>query len=191
MIDKSTKLLKIGKVVVFPTETVYGLGCDALNYQAVQRIYGIKKRNKKKHLPLMFSDFKSLSRFVDLTAFQESIIKKFSPGPITYIVNRKRNIKLKLFFPEKIAVRIPNCKTTLRMLNGLKSPIVATSLNIANKKEITNFTQINKYIRNKVDHIICNNSEVNGISSTIIDISDDKIKLVRSGILNYNSLLTK
>lgn len=184
----AVKLLKMGKVVAFPTETVYGIGCDALNRSAIKRVYNIKQRPTKKHLPLMFSGLKSLMEFVDLTEFQESIIKKFSPGPITYIVRRKKNLRS---FPEKIAVRIPNCETTLRILKELKNPIVATSLNLSNKKEITNFNQIDGYIRKKVDYVICDNSEVCGKSSTIIDISDDEVKLIRSGAFNYDSLFAK
>ncbi|AHX11499.1 tRNA threonylcarbamoyl adenosine modification protein, Sua5/YciO/YrdC/YwlC family [Neorickettsia helminthoeca str. Oregon] len=187
MIEKAVNFLRIGGVIIFPTETVYALACDASNYHAKLRIYRLKQRNIKKNLPVMVWNFSWISRLAELTEYQSSLIRRYSPGPVTFIVPRKDTSHLRFHFPRKIAVRIPDSKIALRILQLFNRPICATSVNISSKVPTTNFTRIDGYIRKRVDYIIGDNQGVSGTASSIVDISESCIVPMRRGIIDVTS----
>ena len=108
-IQIASKAINNGAIVVFPTDTVYGLGCDPYNHDAVTSLYEIKKRKKTKPFPILGYSKKELEKIAEFNPLEEKIAKKFWPGPITLILKVKdKEIQKTLDLEGKIAVRVPN-----------------------------------------------------------------------------------
>lgn len=187
MIEEAVKLLQCGKIAIFPTETVYALVASALNPQAINKIYQIKQRPSSKYLPVIFAKVNDIFPFVELSAWQEAVIRKLTPGPVTFIVRKKANSALKIYFAEKIAIRIPACAIILKVLNSFKKPIVATSLNISGKKALANANFTHTYFHDEVSIVLTHKQLMSSKPSTIIDISNNMIKLIRKGELDLEN----
>jgi len=172
--------VKKGGLVVFPTETVYGLGCDPRNTKAVKAIYKIKKRNQSKNLPVLGYSKKEISRIAVFDKISNKIADRFWPGPITLVLKLKdEEIKKTLKLDDKIAVRVPNHQCTLSLLKECKL-IVGTSANYSgtpsssdSKKVLESFSGFDVFLDGGR---IPNSNE-----STVIEIVDGNLKILRIG----------
>ena len=136
-IQKATQIINKGGIVVFPTDTVYGIGCDPYNQKAVLSLYKIKKREKTKPLPVIGYSKKELEKIAEFNDKAEKIAEMFWPGAITLILKVKdENIKKSLGLGKKIAVRVPNNQCVLSLLKECKL-LVATSANISGTTSLT------------------------------------------------------
>ncbi|MBT5899811.1 MAG: threonylcarbamoyl-AMP synthase, partial [Candidatus Pelagibacter sp.] len=135
-LTKASKLIKSGKVIAIPSETVYGLAGNAYRNDSIKKIYSLKKRPKNNPLIVHFSSIKTMKQEVVINEQLIKLAKKFSPGPLTYILPLKKESKIsKLVLNKKhqIACRIPNNKTFLAVLKQSGVPIAAPSANLSNK----------------------------------------------------------
>lgn len=177
--------LKRSKVVVLPTDTVYGLSALASDQKAVRKIYALKRRESKKPLVILMKSFCMLREYCNLSRKQYLYLKEGLKGerPLTVILKNKDG-KLKHLANEKggLAVRIPRRSDFLiKLLKKINQPIVSTSLNISGQKEIKNLENIEKIFDLKDDDLILDGGELkNEKTSRIEDISDMKnIKVIR------------
>lgn len=177
--------LKRSKVVVLPTDTVYGLSALASDQKAVRKIYALKRRESKKPLVILMKSFCMLREYCNLSRKQYLYLKEGLKGerPLTVILKSKDG-KLKHLANEKggLAVRIPRRSDFLiKLLKKINQPIVSTSLNISGQKEIENLENIEKIFDLKDDDLILDGGELkNEKTSRIEDISDMKnIKVIR------------
>lgn len=155
LIRLAAQALGDGAIAIFPTETCYGLGCDATDETAIKRIFEIKKRNRKKALPLITADLKTMGRYCYITEGAKKLIKKFMPGPLTLVVKAKRNLPKALIANSgKVAFRISGNKIANALAKELGKPIVATSANLEGKKEIYSGSEAIEKFANCVDLII-------------------------------------
>ncbi|OWT33828.1 threonylcarbamoyl-AMP synthase [Methanobrevibacter sp. 87.7] len=184
LIYKAIDILKNDGVILYPTDTIYGLGANIFSDSAVRRIYKIKERSSKKPLSILVSNFDGL-KLVAETKGKEEIIKKYLPGPYTFILRRKRIVpSVVTSYTSKVGVRIPNNK--ISRLLSMNFPITTTSANISNKEVMSNPDDIMKQLKKEVDLIIdvgelkCKNP------STIIDLTKDEPKIIRDG-RNYKN----
>ena len=176
---------KRGKVVILPTDTVYGLSALASDQKAVRKIYALKRRESKKPLVILMKSFCMLREYCNLSRKQYLYLKEGLKGerPLTVILKNKDG-KLKHLANEKggLAVRIPRRSDFLiKLLKKINQPIVSTSLNISGQKEIENLENIEKIFDLKDDDLILDGGELkNEKTSRIEDISDMKnIKVIR------------
>jgi L-threonylcarbamoyladenylate synthase len=177
--------LKRSKVVVLPTDTVYGLSALASDQKAVRKIYALKRRESKKPLVILMKSFCMLREYCNLNRKQYLYLKEGlkEARPLTVILKNKDG-KLKHLANEKggLAVRIPRGSDFLiKLLKKINQPIVSTSLNISGQKEIENLENIEKIFDLKDDDLILDGGELkNEKTSRIEDISDMKnIKVIR------------
>lgn len=177
--------LKRSKVVVLPTDTVYGLSALASDQKAVRKIYALKRRESKKPLVILMKSFCMLREYCNLSRKQYLYLKEGlkEARPLTVILKSKDG-KLKHLANEKggLAVRIPRRSDFLiKLLKKINQPIVSTSLNISGQKEIKNLENIEKIFDLKDDDLILDGGELkNEKTSRIEDISDMKnIKVIR------------
>lgn len=186
-INYLTKILKIGGIAVIPTDTVYGLVGDATNEKVINKIFEIKHREKNKPLLILVSNIEMLNNYVkNISSLERKIINKFWPGPLTIIFNNKKNLNDNLTAGKnEIAIRMPNSKALLELINKLNKPIIATSANIANEKTITSIDLLEDSIKNKIDYIY-DGGYLEDTPSTIIRVLDDKIEIVREGLIAKN-----
>ncbi|MDG7056318.1 MAG: threonylcarbamoyl-AMP synthase [Wolbachia endosymbiont of Meromenopon meropis] len=183
MISKVINAIQNNLLVCFPTETVYALGCSALNKEAIRKIYYVKRRSQNKPLTISVSDIYNLTKIANLHEKYFNLVEYFSPGPVTYILPLKSKDILPIeFFKSSVGVRIPSHPIAISILDKLKIPIVTTSVNISGEKSIYRARNIPQCIKHHLSAIIRDDNLVSGIESTVIDLTGDEIKILRNGI---------
>ena len=187
-IQKASRVVNDGGVIVFPTDTVYGIGCDPFNKNSVDKIYKIKKRPKSKPFPLLVYSMKEVNQIADLDSDSQRLAEKFWPGPLTLILKLKDSrIEKSLDIKEKIAVRIPNNQCLLDLLRNCKF-LIGTSANISGQDSFTNSEECYKSLSNFDVFLDGGNLEGKG-ESTILEIKDGKPIIHRSGALRKEEIL--
>ncbi len=183
IVKKVSKSIRQGKVIVLPTDTVYGLIADATNKKAVRKIFKIKKRLKEKPIPIFVKDTGMAKELAQIDKRQEKFLKKTWPGKITIVLKRKRT-KIKVYGVNKktIALRIPNYIFLNILLKKINRPLTGTSANISGRptstkiKEIINQFKDQKY---QPDLIIDIGNLPKNRPSTVIDLTGKKPKILR------------
>jgi len=187
-IEEATKIIQKGGIVVFPTDTVYGIGCNPYNKSAVERVYKIKKREFSKPYPVLGYSKEDLSKIAEINEQHEKIIKKFWPGSVTIITKIKdEKIKSSMRLDDKIAVRMPNNKCVLEILKNCKF-LVGTSANISGGKSFTNpeqgIQQIDEY------DLFVDGGKINSVGeSTIIELENNNVKIHREGKITKEEIV--
>ena len=179
LISEAIDIMAKGGVILYPTDTVYGLGANIFNNDAVQRIYEIKKRDPSKPLSVLVQDTESLKLIADLNRNSREIVNKWLPGPFTFILNKKKIVSPYVSASAKVGVRIPDYKIA-RALASL-FPITTTSANITNECTLSNPQEILRQIGDTVDLVIDVGDLNKAKPSTVIDLSSSKPTLVRNG----------
>ena len=180
--------IKNGGVVIFPTDTVYGIGCDPYNENAVKKIYEIKNRDSTKPLPILGYSKRVLENIVEFDETASRIAEKFWPGGLTMILPLKDDKLKKLSRgTNTLAVRVPNNKCVLAFLKKCEL-VVGTSANISGKEPFTDPQNIEN------DVIDCDIFLNDGIiqssgASTVIKIENGEIRILRSGDISENDLV--
>ena len=186
-IEKTWQVIKKGGIAIFPTDTVYGIGCNPYNINAVKKIYEIKSREKIKSLPVLAYSLDIVKEITCIDSFTEKIIKKYWPGPLTLILKlTDKKLKKSLKLDKKIAVRIPDSKCTLKLLEKCRL-LVGTSANISGNSSYTNPNECIKNIKN-YDIFLNGGTITSKGESTIIEIENEKIKMIREGALKIKDI---
>jgi len=147
---------KCGKTIVYPTDTIYGLGCDATNQKAVDQIFKIKRRKKKQSLLVLVSSISMLKKYTYISKRQIEYLKKCWSGPVTVILKDRGRLAKNVASQEKsLAVRLPKSKFLTKMIREVGIPMVSTSINISGKESILDPEKINKELgKEKPDVVI-------------------------------------
>jgi len=180
-IKKAVAILKSSGIIVYPTETSYGIGCDYTNKRAIKRIYKIKGRPKGKPFITLVDSVKMAKRYGIINKIAIKLIKKFMPGPLTLIVKGKKS--------GEFTFRISSNKIANELVKGLKKPIVSTSANIHGKKPIYNSKEAIKQFNNKVDAVIDAGTLKMCKPSTIVKVYDKQIKIIRESAITKKKII--
>lgn len=181
-------IIQKGGIVVFPTDTVYGIGCDPRNQDAVNKIYKIKGREKIKHLPVLAYSKSDIENIVFFDEISRKIADKFWPGPVTLILKVKdKKIEETLGLKGKIAVRVPDNSCVLALLEKCRL-LVGTSANFSGQSSFGDSKEIaNKF--SGYDALLDGGQITNSCESTIIEVVDNELKIVREGKIKLESLV--
>ena len=189
-IKKASSIVRQGGIVVFPTDTVYGIGCNPFDKKAVEKVYAIKSRDKSKPFPILTNSLETAEKIAEFDAQSRRLAKKFWPGPLTILVKlRDQELQQSLGLTDKIGLRVPNHSCTLELLKKCQF-LVGTS---ANKSGKNSFVDPDRCMES-IDgfDVFVDGGKINSDSeSTIIEISNGKIKVVRRGMLNEGELKIK
>lgn len=181
-IDKSLAVLRRGGLILYPTDTVWGIGCDATNEQAVSRIYELKKRPDSKALICLVADVRMLERYVrDVPDLAYDIID-LSGKPTTIVYDDPRGVAPNLVAEdETLAIRVPADPFCRQLIKAFKKPIVSTSANLAGDPTPASYKEINGEILKGVDYIVpLRRQEKNATPSAIIRLgTDGSVKVIR------------
>ncbi|MBA3047535.1 threonylcarbamoyl-AMP synthase [Patescibacteria group bacterium] len=180
-IDLIAEYFKQGKVIAYPTDTIYGLGCLATDKKAIKRIYRIKKRNKKNPLLILASSFGMVRKYCFLSMAQERFLKNKWPGPVSVVLRAKSLLPKELTGGKgSIAVRMPKNNFLIKTIRRVGAPIVSTSLNISGKKNIIKPDNLENYFETRKPDLIINAGELKSKPSRLVDIRDiNNIKILR------------
>jgi tRNA threonylcarbamoyl adenosine modification protein (Sua5/YciO/YrdC/YwlC family) len=180
-IAKIVDILQAGGILVYPTDTIYGLGCDIFNKAAVAKIYRLKKREKHQPLSILCADFKQASQFAQIPNHAFKLMKKALPGPYTFILKAKNKTPQNFLAKNKtVGIRIPGNKICLAIVKKLNAPIITTSLNISGEKPLSNPQLLPKEFKNQIDLVI-DAGDLPIEPSTVIDLTTEKPKVLRLG----------
>lgn len=176
-------ILKNGGLVLFPTETVYGIGTNGLNSYAVQKIYEAKKRDLKNPINLLISDMAMIEKITQqISPIEYKLMHAFFPGPFTIILKRKKIIPdIVTANSDYVGIRIPNNDIAKKLINLAGIPIAAPSANISGKPSGTNFDTIIKDFSDVLDFAIDAGDSPIGLESTIVKVINDIPHILRPG----------
>ncbi len=189
-IKKAKKLLIMSECVAIPTETVYGLAGNAYSDQACKRIFKLKKRPKDNPLIIHYHNNQDLKKDCKLNNSFLKLYKKFCPGPITFILDLKKNSKISkvaLNNKKTVAVRFPKHPVTRNLLKELKFPLAAPSANISSKLSAVCSSDVKEDFGKKIKYVLEGGRSKIGLESTIIDIRK-KAKILRLGALETSTI---
>jgi L-threonylcarbamoyladenylate synthase len=189
-IKKAKKFLDNNCCIAVPTETVYGLAANAYSSKAVKKIYKLKKRPKSNPLIVHYSNISDLKKDCLINDNFLKLYKKFSPGPITYILYLTKDSRISKIVTNKknnLAVRFPKHKVLKTLLNNLKYPIAAPSANISTKLSAVKAADIKEDFGKKIKYILDGGKCNIGLESTIIDLRK-KPKILRLGGLEVSKI---
>lgn len=179
--------LEDGSIVIFPTDTVFGLACRIYDDKAINRIYNLKNRDFNKQLSVLCSTLVSVN---DLVVINERVLKlahNFWPGPLTMVLPAQKKI-YKTTNQKTIGVRIPNHSLALDLINK-NGPLITTSVNKSGQKPLVDLKDIIKNFENKVDYIYKEyHTQYLNVSSTVIDLTGPEIKYIRIGTITKDQI---
>ena len=183
-------IIKNGGIVVFPTETVYGIGTNGLDKEAVERLYKIKERPLNKPISLLVSDYEMIEKVVkDINELEYKIMKKFFPGPLTIILNKKDIVPdIVTSGGSTVGIRMPEEEITRKLIEYAGVPIAAPSANISGEPSGIDLQEIIKEFGDKVDYYIDGGKSKIGIGSTIVKVENNSIKILREGNISKKEI---
>ena len=187
-LEQAMVSLEAGGVIVFPTDTVYGIAAKYDNQHAIQRIYKIKDRDQTKALPVLIGKINQLKHIsTDVTPTIEKLMNKFWPGALTLILTKNENVKTPLYLDNTIGVRLPNDQFVI-LLSEKVGPLATTSANKSGFPNTTNVELVLDQIGGYVDLIIDGGESPGGIPSTVVDCRDDNLTIIREGKIKLHEL---
>ena len=187
-IGKASKIIKSGGIVVFPTDTVYGIGCNPYNKEAIQKIYKIKSREISKSFPILAFSKDVAAKIVEFDKNSEKIAQKIWPGPLTLILKlTDEKLKASLNVDNKIAIRVPKHQCALELLEKCNF-VIGTSANISGTGPFRNPEDCYQNIHD-FDLFLDGGTITSDGESTIIEFEEGKLKIHREGVLTRKEIL--
>lgn len=185
LILKATVILKRGGVIAYPTETFYGLGADAANEKAIEKIYTIKGRKDKKPISIIIGSAKDIDRFaVNISESSKKLMGRFWPGGITLVFEASRNIpEILTAETGTIGIRYSSHAIAAHLAQNLSGALTATSANISGKKECSSAYEVIETLGDTVDAVIDGGVTPGGSGSTVVDVSMEPPVILREGII--------
>lgn len=178
-----------GKLIVYPTETVYGIGADIYNENAVKNLYMVKKRPFDMPLSVAVSDKAMLERVAVLNENADKLIKAFLPGPLTIIIKKQPDVPdIVTSSSQKVGIRIPDNRFALELIRK-SGPIVATSANLHSRPDAVSVDEAISDFGNSVDTYVDAGQCTIGKPSTIVWLMDDQVEIVRQGAIPAEKIL--
>ena len=179
--------LNNGDVIIFPTDTVYGIGARINDLEALEKIYEIKKRPKDKRLAVLCAGVSDIEKIAYVNNDAIKLINEFMPGALTIILKSREEVRNEFIF-ETVAVRIPNHELALQILRE-NGAMATSSVNISGAKPMNDYVDIVKRFSNEVSCIYPNVLIPSRVSSTIIDLSSKECVLIREGNIKFSEIL--
>ena len=177
------------KIVVFPTETVYGIGGNALKVDVINKLFQAKKRDYGKPISLLVGSIDKIKNVAYVNENEEKVINKFMPGAITIVLKKKNNINdLVTAGKNNVGIRIPNHNIALTILNKVDFPLATSSANISGDNNIADFNEIVSDLKDYVDIFIKGNISNDLIASTVVELNDGKVNILREGKISKRDI---
>lgn len=182
LIAQVIEVLRKGGVICYPTDTMYGIGCDIFNQKAVKRVYQIKKRPKHKPFSFMCSDLKNISEYSHVGNTAYRLMRKCLPGPYTFVLAGTKLVpRIMLTKQKTVGIRVPDHAISLALVRGLGNPILNTSAVLETGCQLPlDGYDVNDLFCNQVDLII-DGGQIIPNPSTVVSLIDDRPEILREG----------
>lgn len=176
----------MGKLIIFPTDTVYGIGCGIFDVDNIKKIYNIKNRSYEKPLACLCASIEQINSIAIIDDNSRKLINEFLPGGLTLILKSREEVYLKIGY-KTIGVRIPNCKIALNILQK-NGPMLTTSVNDSGAVPINEYEEIVQKYSNLVDEIYQANEDSSNLSSTVVSVIESEVKILREGAITAKDI---
>jgi tRNA threonylcarbamoyl adenosine modification protein (Sua5/YciO/YrdC/YwlC family) len=187
VIKKAVECIKNGGIIVYPTDTIYGLAADLHNKKAMEKIQRIKG-SKTKLLSFILPDLKDISRYANVPDYAYKSMRRVTPGPYTFVLNATKEVpRLLLFNRKTVGIRIPDAPFALKLLEELGNPLLSTSVPYGESGYHTDPYEIQQKYDNEIDLILDAGVMFNN-PSTIVDFTGDDVKILREGAGDVRAL---
>ena len=189
-LKEPAKVIRNGGIVIFPTETVYGIGTNGFDEKSIKKIYELKRRDSNKPISLLVSNMEMVEMVAkDISELEYKLMRKFWPGPFTIIL-KKRSIVPDILTSngDTVGVRMPSGEIAKKLIEYAEVPIAAPSANISGKPSGIDINDIMKDFEGKVDCIIDNGISELGVASTIVKVVDNIPYVLREGIITKEQI---
>lgn len=187
-IEDAIDALKDGGIVIYPTETCYGIGCDALDDNAIERIYDIKGRPRDKPLTAIVADLRMAKRYCELSDLEETVCEAFMPGPLTLVAEKRDRIPDIL--NDDFVFRVPDHDVSRRLSYGIDGPVVATSANRSGEPSSYRIEDIDPSVKEAADVVLDGGDLEQRPPSTIIDLEGATPTVHREGPISADDIRT-
>lgn len=177
----------MSKVIIFPTDTVYGIGSPIYDKEGQERIYTIKHRDHSKPLAVLCANLEQIKAIAEVNEIAEKLINKFLPGAVTFILPAKEKVR-EIMQISTIGVRIPNSKLALSILEA-EGPMATTSVNESGEKPLDTYEEICAVYQDKVEKIYKKTEPSSSLASTVIDVTGSNFKVLREGAITLKMVL--
>ncbi len=181
LIRKVIEVLQSGAIIGYPTDTIYGVGCDLFNPDAIRKIYRLKGTDGKKPLSFICSDLKDISRFAHVSNYAYKMMKRLLPGPYTFILEATKLVPKTAMTKQKtVGIRIPDNRICLRLVKELGHPIISTSVNKPDETLFNDPAEIEERFGKRLDLVI-DGGVIASEHSSIVDLTGESPKVIRKG----------
>lgn len=182
-VERAARLLREGRVVAFPTETVYGLGVRADDERAVARLYGLKGRPREKKAALLVTGLEAGRRYAaPLSATAGRLARRFWPGPLTLVVPAAEGEGC-------VGLRCPDCRVTLKMLRLADVPVIAPSANLSGEPPAKTAREVMDVFDGRIAAVLDGGRAELGVASTVVRVTGDEVEILREGAVPREEVL--
>jgi len=180
-INKAVEVLRNGGVIIYPTDTVYGIGCDIFNHGALERIFSIKNDGSTKLFSFVCANLKDIANYAKVSDYAYKSMKRLLPGPYTFILPAAKLVPKKLWSNRRtVGIRVPNHSITLKLVEELGHPIISTSVTNRKGEIIFDPFDIKNIFNLQVDLMLASGN-LAGNPSSVIDLSLEEPEIIREG----------
>ncbi|MDE7264625.1 MAG: threonylcarbamoyl-AMP synthase [Anaeroplasmataceae bacterium] len=173
-------------LIIFPTDTVYGIGCPIFEVESIKKIYELKHRSFDKPLACLCFNLEQIKEIAFVSLAVQKLIEAFMPGALTIILPAKPIVSEKIGY-QTIGVRIPNSRLALEILKEM-GPMLTTSVNESGKAPLNEYEEIKSIYKDDVDQIYPPMEISSNVSSTVIDCTEEQIRVLREGTITINQI---
>jgi len=188
-IKEAAKLVLEGGLIAYPTDTVYGLGCNPFDADAVDRLVKAKERVKGS-LPILVSSLKDAERLGEISCLAATLANRFWPGPLTLVVRPRSNFPARITGDSLlVGLRIPNYETTSRLITECGGALIGTSANISGRPSLRTAEEVLRELEGRVDLVVDGGPTSLGRESTVVRVLEDEITVLRDGAISRDDIL--
>jgi len=181
LIQKAVEILKQGGIIIYPTDTAYGMGCDLFNKRAIEKIYDIKQRSRKQPFSFICADLTDISSYAVVSNYTYKIMKRMLPGPYTFVLGASRLVP-KILLPKRkaVGIRVPDNRICLALVSELGHPIISTSVTTQQKEILADPQDMESMFKHCVDLVI-DGGILAPEESSVVSFINDVPEVIRAG----------
>jgi tRNA threonylcarbamoyl adenosine modification protein (Sua5/YciO/YrdC/YwlC family) len=188
-INKAVDVLKGGGVIIFPTDTYYGLGCDLFNKSGIEQLFSIKHESDTKLFSFICADLKDISKYAKVSDYAYKAMKKLLPGPYTFILPAAKIVPKKLWDKRKtVGIRVPDHPISQQIARFLGNPIVSTSVSNRKGEPLFDHFEIKNIFHSSVDLMLASGN-MSHKPSSVVDLSGEEPEIIREGAGDVSSFV--
>jgi tRNA threonylcarbamoyl adenosine modification protein (Sua5/YciO/YrdC/YwlC family) len=181
LVERAAKVLEDGGLIAYPTDTYYGIGCDLFSKKAIDRLYGVKGRERKKPLAFLCPDLSNVSKYAVVSNFAYRIMRQLTPGPFTFVLEATKLVPEMMQSKQRqVGIRVPQAPLMLAISAKLGRPIVTTSATDDEGAVLTDAKDIKEHLGQRLDLILDGGVQPNE-PSTVVSLIGDQIEVLRQG----------